>query len=190
MIRMLPSARDSAVKARTQAINQIIALVVTAPTQLRAMPDDFTPADLTARCKSFRPGRLQDPVAAAKYTLRSLARLYLQLGKEIHELEIELERLTQQASPKLVRIFGVGSDTATRTLVAAGSNAGRPHSKSAFAALCGGIPIPASSDKTNRHRLNRGATVRPMRLSIASSWLGFARLPYQGIPPPLHRGEA
>ena len=156
MIRMLKSAKDSAVKARTQTVNQMKALVVTAPAQLRETLDGLTTAALAARCKSFRPGRLKDPAAAAKYALRSLARRYRQLGKESRELQTELERLTRMASPDLVRIFGVGPDSAACLLVAAGSNPERLHSEAAFASLCGVNPIPASSGKTNRHRLNRG----------------------------------
>ena len=158
MIRMLKSAKDSAVKARTQAANQMKALIVTA--QLRETLDGLTTAALATRCKSFRPGRLEDPAAAAKYALRSLARRYRQLGKEIRELQIELERLTRMASPDLVRIFGVGPDSAACLLVAAGGNPERLHSEAAFASLCGVDPIPASSGKTNRHRLNRGGDRR------------------------------
>ena len=90
MIRMLQSARGSAVKARTQAVNQMKTLVVTAPAQLREILEGLTTSVLTSRCRSFRPGRPQDPVAAAKYTLRSLACRYFQLGKEIRDLETEL----------------------------------------------------------------------------------------------------
>ena len=145
MIRMLKSAKDSAVKARTQTVNQMKALVVTAPAQLRETLDGLTTAALAARCKSFRPGRLKDPAAAAKYALRSLARRYRQLGKESRELQTELERLTRMASPGLVRIFGIGPDSAACLLVAAGSNPERLHSEAAFASLCGVNPIPASS---------------------------------------------
>ena len=156
MIRMLKSTKGSAVKARTQAVNQMKALVVTAPAGLRESLDGLTATALAARCKSFRPGRLEDPTAAAKYALRSLACRYLQLDKEIRDLQAELERLTRMAAPALVSIFGVGPDTAAALLISAGSNPERIHSEAAFAALCGVSPIPASSGKTNRHRLNRG----------------------------------
>ena len=66
MIRMLKGIKDSAVKARTQAVNQMKALVVTAPARLRETPDGLTATALAARCKSFRPGRLENPTAAAK----------------------------------------------------------------------------------------------------------------------------
>ena len=99
MIRMLKSAKDSAVKARTQAINQMKALVVTAPAELRETLDRLPAGALTARCKSFRISRLDNPTAAAKYALRSLAGRYRQLSEEIHDLKAELERLTLTASP-------------------------------------------------------------------------------------------
>ncbi len=156
MIRMLKSTKDSAIKARTQAVNQMKALVVTAPAGLRETLDGLTATALAARCRSFRPGRLEDPTAAAKYALRSLACRYLQLDKEIRDLQAELERLTRMAAPALVSIFGVGPDTAAALLISAGSNPERIHSEAAFASLCGVSPIPASSGKTNRHRLNRG----------------------------------
>ena len=71
-------------------------------------------------------------------------------------LGTELSRLTSQASPALVSIFGIGPDTAEALLATAGSNPERLHSEAAFAALCGVSPISASSGKTNRHRLDRG----------------------------------
>ena len=84
MIRMLKSAKDSAVKARTQAFNQMKALIVTAPAELRETLVRYTTAAPVTRSKSFRPGGMDGPMAAAKYALRSLARRYRQLGKEIN----------------------------------------------------------------------------------------------------------
>jgi transposase len=156
MIRMLKNTKDSAVKARTQAINQMKALVVTAPVELRETLHGLAAGPLATRCARLRPGPLSDPAAAVKYALRSLARRYRQLAEEIRDLEGELGRLTRSAAPALVDSFGIGPDTAATLLVAAGSNPERLHSEAAFAALCGVNPIPASSGKTNRHRLNRG----------------------------------
>ena len=59
MIRMFKSTKDSAVKARTQAINQMKALVVTAPARLREHLTGLTAAALVTRSKSFRPGRME-----------------------------------------------------------------------------------------------------------------------------------
>ena len=156
MIRMLKSARDSAVKCRTQAANQMKALVVTAPAELRETLDGLTTSTLARRCGNFRLSRLDDPKTAAKYALRSLARRYRRLSDELRDLESEIGRLTRSVAPSLVDAFGVGPDTAATLLIAAGSNPDRLHSQAAFASLCGVNPIPASSGKTNRHRLNRG----------------------------------
>ena len=156
MIRMLKSARDSAVKARTQACNQMKALVVTAPAELRETLDGLSTSALVKRCKSFRTSRLNDPKAAAKYALRLLACRHHRLSEELRDLDTELERLTRSVAPALINTFGVGPDTAATLLVAAGSNPDRLHTEAAFASLCGVNPIPASSGKTNRHRLNRG----------------------------------
>ena len=110
MIRMLKSTKDSAVKARTQTVIHMKALVLTAPAGLRESLDGLTALPSRRGCRSFRPGRLEDPTTTAKYTLRSLACRYLQLDKEISELRAELERLTRIAAPALVRIIGVGPD--------------------------------------------------------------------------------
>ena len=156
MIRMLKSTKNSALKARTQAINQMRALIVTAPAELRQALNGLTTSALVIRCVGLRPGDLVTPTAAAKHTLRSLARRCHQLTAEIEPLETELGRLTAQTAPALLEAFGVGPDTAATLLVTAGSNPERLKSEAAFAALCGVSPLPASSGKTNRHRLNRG----------------------------------
>ena len=137
MIRVLKSVKDSDVKARTQAVNQMKALVVTAPAQLRETLDGLSPADLTSRCARLRPGHVDDPSAAAKYALRSLACRCRQLSQEIKNLENELTRLTRTASPALLNIFGIGPDTAAALLMAAGSNPERIHSEAAFASFAG-----------------------------------------------------
>ncbi len=79
-----------------------------------------------------------------------------QLEKEIAELLEDLDQLTQQACPGLRKTYGIAVDGAATLLVAAGDNPARLRSDAAFAALCGVSPLPASSGKTNRHRLNRG----------------------------------
>ena len=156
MIRVLKIVKDSAMKARTQAMNQMKALIVTAPVELREELAGLDARRLVDRCSSFRPGRLETPAAAAKHALRLLARRHSQLTSEIEGVNKELVRLTEETAPALVHTFGVGADTAATLLVTAGSNPERLRSEPAFAALCGVNPIPASSGKTDRHRLNRG----------------------------------
>ena len=158
----LEEPRVSAVAV--QLIEHFIALIARCscrfkPTACPSSTQVFQQSDcpaLVKRCRSFRPGRLGNPTAAAKYALRSLACRCRQLSKEIQDLKAELERLTQATAPALVKAFGIGPDTAAALLIAAGSNPDRLNSEAAFASLCGVSPVPASSGKTNRHRLNRG----------------------------------
>ena len=157
MIRALRLARRSAVKARTQAANQLHALVVTAPDALRARLRTLSVLQLVAVATAFRPGRLPStPLAATKLALRSIALRYRRLSAEVGALDAHLDRLVAEAAPALVAVKGVGTDTAAALLVAAGDNPDRLRSEAAFAHLCGVAPVPASSGRTTRHRLNRG----------------------------------
>ncbi len=160
MIRTLRLTRRSAMKARTQAANQLHALVVTAPDDLRARLRPLPMAGLITLVAAFRPVRagpvLSTPVAAAKLALKGLAIRYRQLSAEIDALDVHLGQLVATAAPELLAVKGVGTDIAGALLVAAGDNPDRLRSEAAFASLCGVAPIPASSGKTNRHRLSRG----------------------------------
>jgi transposase len=160
MIRTLRLARRSAMKARTQAANQLHAVVVTAPDGLRARLRALSMAELITLVAAFRPVKagtaLATPLAAAKLALKGLALRYRQLSAEIDALDVHLEQLVATAAPELIAVKGVGTDIAGALLVAAGDNPDRLHSEAAFASLCGVAPIPASSGKTNRHRLSRG----------------------------------
>jgi transposase len=156
MIRVLRVARATAMKARTQAINALKALVVTAPDELREQLRTLSTVRLVQTTAALEPGPVTTPLAAATLGLRTLARRYQLLSAELTILDAELDRLTRAAAPRLVALFGVGSDSAGALLVAAGDNPDRLRSDAAFSMLCGSSPIEASSGKTRRHRLNRG----------------------------------
>jgi transposase len=156
MLRSLRVARATAIKARTQAINALKALVVTAPADLREQLRGRSATMLVREAAALRPGPLEDPTAAAKLALRTLARRHQALSAEITTLDTELDRLVAKAAPGLVARFGIGPDSAGALLVAAGDDPDRLRSDAAFSMLCGSSPIQASSGKTIRHRLNRG----------------------------------
>ena len=156
VIRVLKLTRDSAVKAQTQAVNQLKAVLVTAPAELRESLAEGGLVALLKRCAALRPGEPTTPLSAAKYALRLLARRALTLRAEAKHLREHLTSLTAAAAPTLVELTGVGPDSAAALLLAAGDNPHRLHSEAAFAALCGTNPIPASSGKITRFRLNRG----------------------------------
>jgi transposase len=154
MIREIKIARDTAVKARTSAIITLKALVVTAPDELRHELQPLSKARLRDRCAGLRPGEMSTPLAAAKHALRSLARRWQDLEREIKEHDRLLDTLTAKTAPALREAFGIGVDVAAEMLVLAGDNPKRIRSEAAFAKLCGASPIPASSGATQRHRLN------------------------------------
>jgi transposase len=95
-------------------------------------------------------------MAATKTSLRTLARRWQQLQAELDRIDLQLQDLVTSAAPTLVALPGVGVDTAGQLLVTAGDNPQRLRGEAAFAHLCGTAPIPASSGRTHRHRLNRG----------------------------------
>jgi transposase len=157
-LRNLRVARRSAVDQRADCQRRIKSLIVTAPDALRAQLRGLSVARLVKACAGLRPdpARIGDPEQAAKTALRSLGRRHLALTTEINDLDALIEPLVTQINPNLVARHGVGADVAGQLLVTAGQNTDRLHSEAAFAMLCGVAPVPASSGKTHRHRLNRG----------------------------------
>ncbi|MFG1807838.1 transposase [Streptomyces sp. NPDC049040] len=156
-IRALRVVRKSAVMARTQTINQIRALVVTAPSALRDKLRGLPTSLLIDTLARTRPtGDLADPSCAAKTALRRLARRYQTLQQEIKEADADLAPLVSRAAPSLVALPGVGTETAGQLLITAGDNPDLLRSEASFAHLCAAAPVPASSGRTNRHRINRG----------------------------------
>ncbi|MDQ3359336.1 MAG: IS110 family transposase [Actinomycetota bacterium] len=156
-IRALRVARRGAVKARTQATNQLKALLLTGPAELREKLRPLSTAALIDTCARLHPtGPLSDPEQATKLALRRLARRHQHLTEEITAADAELKGLVTATAPGLLTLLGVGVEVAGQLLTSAGDNPERLHSEAAFAHLCGVAPIPASSGKTHRHRLNRG----------------------------------
>jgi transposase len=157
-LRNLRVARRSAVDQRADAQRRMKALIVTAPEDLRERLRSLPVTELITTCANLRPdcADAARPATAAKIALRSLARRHQQLTTEISDLDELLEPLVAAISPALVAANGVGTDVAGQLLVTAGQNHDRLRSEAAFAMLCGAAPIPASSGKTTRHRLNRG----------------------------------
>ena len=157
-LRNLRVARRSAVSQRADTQRQIKSLIVTAGDELRAQLRGLKVKQLIATCANLRPDRADagSPATATKIALRSLARRHQQLSAEITDLDELLEPLVAAINPDLLAVNGVGPEVAGQILVTAGENHDRLTSEAAFAMLCGAAPIPASSGKTTRHRLNRG----------------------------------
>lgn len=155
-LRVLRTTRTSALRDRTATINQIKAMLIAGPESLRARYRGLSNTRLTATLAATRPTRA--PVSATEataYALRVLARRYLLLSEQIADLTGHLHRLLDDHAPALMAVFGAGPDTVAQLLITAGDNPDRLRSEAHLAALAGACPIPASSGKTTRHRLNR-----------------------------------
>jgi len=156
MLRMFKLAKASAIKSRSQAINQLKAVLVRAEPTLRESITGLGNPALFRRCAQLTVSDPCDPAGAAALTLRLLARRVLTLTSEIDELNVHITAAIKTHAPQLLQRYGVGPDTAATLLLAAGDNPERLTSEASFAALCGVSPIEASSGKTRRRRLNRG----------------------------------
>jgi transposase len=157
-IRVLRTARSGAVKARTAAINQLKALLVTAPASLREALDGRSTPALVGACARLRPDQtvLADPAQATKAALQAAAQRIQLLEAEIDLADQRLAALVGRAGPRLLQLLAIGNDHAGQLLITAGQHPERLRGEAAFAHLCGVAPIPASSGKVRRHRLHRG----------------------------------
>lgn len=156
-IRVLLTVRRSAIKARVALTRQIKSLLITAPETVRTRWTGMAQACLIESLATTRPGpATESTTSAIGQALRRLARRCQYLTTEIAEADDELRELLDLAAPSMIATKGYGAITTATLLITAGSNPERLRSEASFAALCGTSPIPASSGKTNRYRLNRG----------------------------------
>jgi transposase len=156
-LRALLSARRSAVKAHTAATNQIHALLVTAPAELRDRYRRHNSNALVKALARCRPATHNDATTVAVLTAaKALAQRAEFLAHQKQDLHAHLDVLVRQINPALRTAYGVGADTAAQLLATAGTNPHRLRNQASFAALCGAAPVPASSGKITRHRLSRG----------------------------------
>lgn len=155
-LRALLNARRSAVKARTAAMNQIHAQLVTAPVEVREKYRNLKDKHLVDALAVCRPGARSGTVAHVLLSLKLLAQRHRFLTEQADLLEGQLRDLVAAINLNLLSAPGIGPVTAAQLLITAGGNPERLVSESSFAALCGTAPVPASSGKTTRYRLSRG----------------------------------
>jgi transposase len=150
-------ARRSGRDVRIKYLNQIRHLGFTAPDQLRERLRGVPPEHLARTAAGLRPGPASGSVMyATRLAIRTLGRRVLDLEADAHDLDRLIDELVKRTVPSLLDVYGVGTHTAAILLVAAGDNPHRLKSEAAFAHLCGVAPLPASSGKVVRHRLNPG----------------------------------
>jgi transposase len=157
-LRVLSACRKTAVAARRVALQMIHNTIVCAPDGLREALRRMTRMQLVRTLATWRPDLTgyRDVEAAYRISLKSLARRYLELHDEIADLDAMIGAIVDEFAPELVARNSIGRNGAAQLLLTAGDNPERLRSEAGFAALCGVSPVPASSGKTVRHRLNRG----------------------------------
>ncbi|HIW30768.1 MAG TPA: IS110 family transposase [Candidatus Luteococcus avicola] len=157
-LRMLLTERRSANKSRTQTINQLHAVLVTAPDLVRNTYRDLITEQIITKAARSRPTAfdMADVTTTARIVLRRLATRAQQLQDEVRTIDAEMTALIAQINPAMLQINGMGPLTAATLLTAAGDNPERLASRAGFAALVGVAPVPASSGQRVRHRLSRG----------------------------------
>jgi transposase len=147
-------AKRSAGSERTQTINQASALILTGPDDLRTRFARHTVAALVAETASLRPRPGNVVGHAVRVALRELGRRAEFPGGQLQRPGELIVPLVTAHAPGLLALYGIGPSTAALLLIAAGDHPERLRSEAAWAHLCGAAPIPASSGKTVRHRLN------------------------------------
>jgi transposase len=156
-MRVLLVARRSARTQRIQTLNQLRHLVFCGPEPIRIRFKDRYKTGLVSEAAKMRPRNGSDPVTFTTNTvIRSLARRIQGLNAEMASIDRMLSELVTATAPSLLALHGVGLDGAATLLVTAGDNPDRLKSEGSWAHLCGVAPLPASTGKTPRHRLNRG----------------------------------
>jgi transposase len=156
-MRVLLVVRRSARQQRIQSLNQLRHLVFTAPEPIRVRFKDRYKTGLVTEAANMRPHKGSDPIIfTTNLMIRNLARRIQGLNAEIKQIDRMLTDLIVGTAPSVLDLHGIGADTAASLLVAAGDNPDRIHNERSWAHLCGVTPIPASSGKITRHRLNRG----------------------------------
>jgi transposase len=157
-LRVLKACRKTAVAARRVALQMIQNTIICAPDDLRDTLRKMTRMQLVRTLAAWRPDLTdyRNVMSAYRISLKSLGRRYLELHDEIADLDAMIGAIVDELAPNLVARNSIGQGGAAQLLLTAGDNPERLHSEASFAALCGVSPVPASSGKTTRHRLNRG----------------------------------
>jgi transposase len=154
-LRLLLMERQGAVRARTAALNELQAAIVTGPETLRSRFRGLDGNQAAKAAAKLRERKNVTETAVAISVLRRIAIRARRLSREIDEIDEQLGTITSELVPELLQECGVGPVCAAQLVVSSGDPS-RMTSEASFAALAGTSPVQASSGQTQRHRLNRG----------------------------------
>jgi transposase len=156
-LRVLTAAREQMTSERTRAVNALTALLRTVDLGVDARRALTTTA--IATIAAWRTRNDGTTLVICRAEAIRLARRIRALDAELAVNHTALHRAVTTQAPQLLDLPGVGAVVAA-TVLLAWSHLGRVRSESAFAALAGASPLPASSGNTTRYRLNRGGDRR------------------------------
>ncbi len=176
-IRALRVARRSTVAGRTTAMNQIKALLVSAPRDLREQLRGLSSSQLITTAARLRPDDdLAEPANATKYAMREIALRHQFLTAQLKRLDLALQPLVTAAAPALVARFAVGTDTAGALLVAVGDNPRPAAQRKLVRAPVRRRPAPPPAARPAAATASTAAvTVVPTTRSGGSSWSRWDR---------------
>lgn len=156
-LRILLAARHDLLLDRTGKINRLRALLRggATDTDRELARGRLTDSRLSAiaRRRGHRDETLEHSIRRAE--ARRLALAIRSATRELTDIKSQLAQIVEQLAPQLLRRVGIGPVSAAQAIVS-WSHPGRCRSDAAFAALAGASPLPASSGRITRHRLNRG----------------------------------
>jgi transposase len=155
-LRLLMIDRDNAVQSGKTARTTLTSVLVTAPAELRDELRHIPPERRARTCAQLACPPGADRLTRVTYqTIRRLAQRAVALTEVADDLEAQIAAIVEDLAPGLVAAeYGLGALTAAQILLS-WSHAGRIRTEAAFAMLSGTAPVPVSSGRTDRHRLNR-----------------------------------
>ena len=173
-LRHLNAQRSQLVSAMTAISNSTNGLLVTAPEPIRERYRGLRSETRMNRLAECRPagGLVERSVLAA---LKSAAKAWKALKRQSGLLEERMREILEEHARPLLDMYCAGTVIAATLAIVAGDNPERIRSEAAFAKLCGVCPIPASSGRTNRHRLNKGGNRQG---NVALRRIAIVRLRY------------
>ena len=155
-LRILLGARQEITVAATAQVNRLRALLLAGgDTDRQAARGALTRAVLTGLARRRLPAGAGRDHAIRQAEVRRLALALSQARRQLAANRTQLRAIVDDIAPGLTSRHGIGPVSAAQAVVSF-SHPGRCRSEAAFAALDGTSPIPASSGRTIRHRLNRG----------------------------------
>ena len=155
-LRILLGARQELTTTSTAQTNRLRALLLAGDDRDRDLArGTLTVTTLAALARRRLPPDADRPQAIRHAEIRRLAVALREAARALAANRAHLQAILDDLAPGLTDRRGIGPITAAQALVSF-SHPGRCRNEAAFAALAGTSPLPASSGRTVRHRLNRG----------------------------------